>query len=54
MTLFLLPKLPADNPIINTIANSPMLLIALAIVLVVVMYAMSIWFSIQIMKNKEM
>ena len=54
VTLFLLPKLPADNPVINTIANSPMLLIALAIVLVVVMYAMSIWFSIQIMKNKEM
>ena len=54
VTLFLLPKLPADNPIINAIASSPILLLALAITLVVVMYAVSIWFSVQIMKNKEM
>ena len=54
MTLFLLPKLPADNPIINAIASSPVLLLTLAIALVIVMYAVSIWFSVQIMKNKEM
>jgi len=54
VTLFFLPKLPADNPIINAIASSPMLLLALAIALVIVMYAVSIWFSVQIMKNKEM
>lgn len=53
-TLFLLPKLPADNPIINAIASSPVLLLVFAIVLVVVMYAVSIWFSVRIMKNKEM
>ena len=47
-------KLPADNPIINAIASSPVLLLTLAIALVVVMYAVSIWFSVQIMKNKEM
>lgn len=53
-TLFLLPKMPADHPILTTIASSPVLLVALAIVLVVVMYAVSIWFSIRIMENKEM
>ena len=54
VTLFLLPKLPADNPIINAIASSPVLLLTLVIALVIVMYAVSIWFSVQIMKNKEM
>lgn len=54
VTLFLLPKMPADNPVLTTIANSPVLLIALVIVLVVMMYAVSIWFSIRIMENKEM
>ena len=53
-TLFLLPKIPMDNSIIITLSNSPVLLIALVIVLVVVMYAVSILFSIRIMKNKEM
>lgn len=53
-TLFLLPKIPMDNSIITTLSNSPVLLIALMIVLVVVMYAVSILFSIRIMKNKEM
>lgn len=53
-TLFLLPKIPMDNSIITTLSNSPVLLIALVIVLVVVMYAVSILFSIRIMKNKEM
>ncbi len=52
-TLFLLPKMPADNPIITAIASSPVLLIALAIALIVVMYAVSIWLSIWIMENKE-
>ncbi len=52
-TLFLLPKIPADNPIMTAIASSPVLLIALAIALVVVMYAVSIWLSIRIMENKE-
>lgn len=53
-TLFLLPKIPMDNSIITTLSNSPVLLIILVIVLVVVMYAVSILFSIRIMKNKEM
>ena len=53
-TLFLLPKIPMDNSIITFLSNSPMLLIALVIVLVVVMYAVSILFSIRVMKNKEM
>lgn len=53
-TLFLLPKIPMDNSIIITLSNSSVLLIALVIVLVVVMYAVSILFSIRIMKNKEM
>lgn len=38
----------------NAIASSPVLLLTLAIALVIVMYAVSIWFSVQIMKNKEM
>lgn len=53
-TLFLLPKIPMENSIITTLSNSPVLLIVLMIVLVVVMYAVSILFSIRIMKNKEM
>jgi len=53
-TLFLLPKIPADNPVLTTIANSPVLLIALVLILIVVMYAVSIWLSIRIMENKEM
>ena len=53
-TLFLLPKIPMENSIITRLSNSPVLLIVLVIVLVVVMYAVSILFSIRIMKNKEM
>ena len=53
-TLFFLPKMPADNPIVTMIVSSPVLLIGLAIVLIIVMYAVSIWFSIRIMENKEM
>jgi len=52
-TLFLLPKMPADNPVVNAIAGLPVLLIALATALVVVMYAVSLRFSIRIMENKE-
>ena len=54
VTLFFLPKLPADNPVINAAASSPVLLIALAIALAAVMYTVSVWFSVRIMKNKEM
>ena len=54
VTLFLFPKLPADHPVINAIASSPALFIAFAFVLVVIMYAVSIGFSVQILKNKEM
>ena len=53
-TLFFLPKMPADNPIVTTVVSSPVLLIGLVLVLVVVMYAVSIWFSIRIMEKKEM
>ena len=53
-TLFFLPKMPADNPIVATVVSSPVLLIGLVLVLVAVMYAVSIWFSIRIMENKEM
>ncbi|MEI3500092.1 MAG: ABC-2 transporter permease [Anaerovoracaceae bacterium] len=53
-TLFFLPKMPTDNPIVTTVVSSPVLLIGLVLVLVVVMYAVSIWFSIRIMENKEM
>ncbi|HIS31424.1 MAG TPA: ABC-2 transporter permease [Candidatus Limivivens intestinipullorum] len=54
VTLFLLPKLPAGTPMIHAIASSPALLIVFAIVLAAVMYAVSIWFSVRIMKKKEM
>ncbi len=37
-----------------TVVSSPVLLIGLVLVLVAVMYAVSIWFSIRIMENKEM
>ena len=53
-TLFFLPKMPADNPFVTTVVSSPVLLIGLVLVLAVVMYAVSIWFSIRIMENKEM
>ncbi len=53
-TLFLLPKMPADNPIVAIVVGSPVRLIVLVLVLVIVMYAVSIWLSIRIMENKEM
>lgn len=52
-TLFLLPKMPMENSLITAIGSSPVLLIVLAIALVMVMYAVSIWFSVRILKNKE-
>ena len=36
-TLFFLPKMPADNPIVTTVVSSPVLLIGFVLVLVVVM-----------------
>ncbi len=53
-TLLFLPKMPMDNPIVTTVVSSPVLLIGLVLILVVVMYAVSIWLSIRIMENKEM
>ena len=54
VALFLIPEIPADNPIINAAANSPVLLIIPVIALVAAMYAASVWVSIRVMKNKEM
>lgn len=54
VTLFFLPGLPADSPMISAAVRSPVLLSALVTALVAVMYAVSIWFSVRIMKNKEM
>lgn len=52
-TLLLLPKLPAGASVINAAASSVSLLAACVIAAVAVMYAVSVWFSVQIMKNKE-
>lgn len=54
VTLFLLPKLPANHPMLTRIEESPVLVIALLFVCVVFMYLVSIWVSIRILKNKEM
>ena len=55
ITLFLLPKFSSvGTNIAMTAGHSPALLAACAIVCVILMYAVSIWFSIRIMKNKEM
>lgn len=48
-----LDPVSGDNPALTAIASSPVLLIVFAIVLAAVMYAVSIWFSIQIMESKE-
>ena len=53
MTLFLFPQMPADRAFITILGGSPVFLVASVIVLVIVMYAVSVWFSIRIMKNKE-
>lgn len=54
VTLFLLPKLPANHPMLTRIEESPVLVIALLFVCVIFMYLVSIWVSIKILKNKEM
>lgn len=53
VTLFFMPKLPGDSPIAATVINSPVLMIGLMLILIVIMYAVSIWCSIRIMENKE-
>ena len=55
VTLLLLSKMPAiGNSIISVVESSPILLVLLAVFAIVVMYAVSIFLSIRIMKNKEM
>ena len=55
VTLLLLSKMPAiGNSIISVVESSPILLVFLAVFAIVVMYAVSIFLSIRIMKNKEM
>ena len=54
VTLFFFPKMSADDSVIHEIGASLIPLIALAVLIVAVMYAASIWFSVRIMKNKEM
>ena len=54
-TLLLLSKMPAiGNSIISVVESSPILLVFLAVFAIVVMYAVSIFLSIRVMKNKEM
>ena len=55
VTLLLLSKMPAiGNSIISVVESSPILLVFLAVFAIVVMYAVSIFLSIRIMKKKEM
>ena len=55
VTLLLLSKMPAiGNSIISVVESSPILLVLLAVFAIVVMYAVSIFLSIRVMKNKEM
>ena len=55
VTLLLLSKMPAiGNSIISVVESSPILLILLVVFAIVVMYAVSIFLSIRVMKNKEM
>ncbi|RGM43614.1 ABC-2 transporter permease, partial [Agathobacter rectalis] len=42
------------NSIISVVESSPILLVLLAVFAIVVMYAVSIFLSIRVMKNKEM
>jgi ABC-2 type transport system permease protein len=54
VTLLIISKMPSIGvSVIATIGSSPVLLAILVITLIIVMYAVSIWFSIRIMKNKE-
>ena len=55
VTLLLLSKMPAiGKSIISVVESSPILLVFLAVFAIVVMYAVSIFLSIRVMKNKEM
>ena len=55
IALLLLSKMPAiGNSIISVVESSPILLVFLAVFAIVVMYAVSIFLSIRVMKNKEM
>ena len=55
VTLLLLSKMPAfGNSFISVVESSPILLVFLAVFTIVVMYVVSIFLSIRIMKNKEM
>ena len=55
VTLLLLSKMPAiGNSIISVVESSQILLVFLAVFAIVVMYAVSIFLSIRVMKNKEM
>lgn len=55
VTLLFITKAPIGNStLLNTISNSPALLLLLTVALVIVMYAISIMVSIRILKNKEM
>lgn len=54
LTLLLISKIPSVGAsIVATVGSSPALLVTLFISLIIVMYAVSIWISIRIMKNKE-
>ena len=48
----LFPQMPADRAFITILGGSPVFLVASVIVLVIVMYAVSVWFSIRIMKTR--
>ena len=50
----IVPKLADVKSIISVVESSPILLVFLAVFAIVVMYAVSIFLSIRIMKNKEM
>ena len=54
MAVFFLLLIAAALPFVSAVVRDLVLLIGLVLVLVVVMYAVSIWFSIRIMENKEM
>lgn len=54
VSLFLFSKVPfLEATLIATAGNSSVLLVILVITLIIGMYAVSIWSSIRIMKNKE-
>jgi len=53
VTLLLLSKMPAiGNSIISVVESSPILLVLLSVFAIVVMYTVSIFLSIRVMKNK--